>query len=140
MNFDASQRASSPPSPMVHFVQVAEVAQTQRVRQTTNSFCLARCVCPYQTLQECSTAFFCCLSPCACPSRNRKPPLLCLVTILSACVAVVVDTLLCQFTMPLALLRLLKVTPCGLVQTSAQCPWWPSLAHVYVDPTISEIQ
>ena len=98
MNFDASHCASSPPSPILHFVQVAEVAQTQRVRQTTKSFCLARCVCPYQTLQECST-------------------------ILSACVAVVGDTLLCQFTMPLALLRLLKVTPCGLVQTSAQCPW-----------------
>ena len=73
-------------------------AQTQRVRQTTNSFCLARCVRPYQTLRECSTT-------------------------LSACVAVVVDTLLCQFTMPLTLLRLLKVTPRGLVQTSTQCPW-----------------
>ena len=103
-NFDASRHASSPPSPMVHLVQVVEVAQTQRVSETTNKICLARCVCPYQTLQECSTAFFYCLP----------------VTVLSTCVAVVVDTLLCQFTMPQGLLRLLKLTPCGLVQTSAQ--------------------
>ena len=61
-NFDASRHASSPPSPMVHLVQVVEVAQTQRVSETTNKICLTRCVCPYQTLQECSTAFFYCLS------------------------------------------------------------------------------
>ena len=86
MNFDVSRRASSPTSSTVHFAQAVEVAQTQRVRQTTNCFGLARyvCVCPYQTLQECSTTFFYCLSPCACPSRNRESPLLCLVTILSA--------------------------------------------------------
>ena len=101
------------PTHHLHLVQAAEVGQTHRVRQTTNSFVWpARCVHLklFKGVQQLSFNAFLLARALLHGARSRRPSLVYIVTELSARGALVVNTLLCQFSTPLALLLSLPLS------------------------------